>query len=453
MMPPNGSVAPAGEAAPGDAVTVDRDRLRDDAVGCLLAAIRAVDPADIVARHLESRRDLDRPVVVAGIGKAAGAMAAGARAVLGSRLARGVLIVPEGIEVEPIPGIDVYHGGHPTPNERGVEGAAAIHDMASSLGADDLLLCLISGGGSALMTLPPEGISLEHVRQTTDLLLRAGATIQELNCVRKHLDRLKGGRLARAAAPARVLALVLSDVIGDPLDVIASGPVSPDSTTFGDAIRILEARGLWNRIPGAVRDYLERGGRGAVEESPKPNDPAFDSVEVQLVGNNRIAAAAAVREAEQRGYSAMVLSTSLMGEAREVGRVLAAIGREIKQSGQPLRPPACIVAAGETTVTVVGDGRGGRNQELTLGAAIEIAGVSGIVVGSVGTDGIDGPTDAAGAVVDGTTVERARDAGFDARAGLARNDSYAVLQAARDLIVTGPTGTNVMDIQVVLVRP
>lgn len=425
--------------------------LRDDALSCLLAAIRGVDARRIVTNHLESRRDLDRPVVLAAIGKAAGAMASGAHGVLGDRIRRGVLIAPEGTAVDPIPGVEVYRGGHPVPNEEGVRGAAAVRRLAAELDEDDLLLCLVSGGGSALMTLPPEGVSLGMVRETTDLLLRAGATIQELNCVRKHLDELKGGRLARVAAPARVLALVLSDVIGDPLDVIASGPLSPDPTTFAMAAEVLRRRGVWDREPDAVRDHIARGLAGEIPESPKMGDPAFDAVEIHIVGNNRIAAEAAMREAERRGYETRLLSTSLTGEARDVGRMLASRALEERRSG--LRSPLCLVAAGETTVTVRGDGRGGRNQELALGAALALAGEDGVVLGSVGTDGIDGPTDAAGALVDGTTTDRALALGLDPADVLARNDAHTLLGAVGDLIVTGPTGTNVMDVQVALVLP
>jgi hydroxypyruvate reductase len=301
------------------------------------------------------------------------------------------------------------------------------------------------------MSLPPAGVTLDEVRETTDRLLKAGATIQELNAVRKHLDRLKGGRLARAAAPARVEALILSDVIGDPLDVIASGPVSPDPTTFSDAVDVLEHRGLWQQVPLAVRSHLGRGLEGAEEETPQEGDACFERVRATVIGNNRLAAEAARGEAERRGYRARLLTTLLTGEAREVGCVLAALGREIRCSGEPFAPPACWVAAGETTVTVVGDGKGGRNQELVLGAALELDGQDGIVVASLGTDGIDGPTDAAGALCDGATPARGRAAGLDARASLARNDAYGYFQALDDLIVTGPTGTNVMDVQVVLV--
>jgi hydroxypyruvate reductase len=332
-----------------------------------------------------------------------------------------------------------------------VEGAEAVRRLAESLTADDLLVCMISGGGSALMPLPVDGVTLEELQATTGLLLRAGANIQELNCVRKHLDQLKGGRLARLAVPAQVVALVLSDVCGDPLDVIASGPLSPDPTTFADAVTVLRTRNLWEAIPDAVRDHLNRGLAGFADESPKEGDPCFGHVDVQVIGNNRIAAEAARREAERRGYFTRLLSTTITGEAREVGRVLGALGREMQRSGEPLGTPGCLVAAGETTVTVRGQGRGGRNQELALGAALEMVGVDGIAMGSIGTDGIDGPTDAAGALVDGSTIPRARAAGLDPADAFARNDVYPFLRTLDELVFTGPTGTNVMDIQVVMV--
>lgn len=450
---PGGSVTSAGHNGSGASApsSSSTDRLRADVLACLLAGIRSVDPRSLVSDFLKDREELAGSVSLVGIGKAAGDMAAGAVAVLGSRVSGGILVAPEGVAIDAIEGVEVYRGGHPIPNDRGVAGAHAIYDLASAAEAGETLICLISGGGSALMTLPPEGITLEEVQQTTDLLLRAGATIQELNAVRKHLDRLKGGRLARKAVPARVIALVLSDVIGDPLDVIASGPLSPDPSTFAQAVDVLKTRSVWEKLPSAVRVHLEKGVAGDVEESPKPGDPAFETVEVHLVGNNSIAAAAVRKEAESRGYATRLLTTSLSGESTEVGRVLGAMGREMRRSGEPVGVPGCLVAAGETTVTVRGEGRGGRNQELALSAAFEIAGDAGIVIGSVGTDGIDGPTDAAGAIVDGTTLDRANAMNLDAKEALARNDSYPVLTALGDIVLTGPTGTNVMDLQIVLV--
>jgi hydroxypyruvate reductase len=277
------------------------------------------------------------------------------------------------------------------------------------------------------MTVPPAGILLADLQRTIELLLRAGATVNDLNTVRKHLDLLKGGRLAAAAAPSHVLALVLSDVVGDPLDVIASGPVSPDPTRFGDAIAVLERIGIWHEVPQDVQQYLRRGVRGEVPESPGDGDPCFANVEVQVVGNNRLAVEGALSEAVSRGYQALALTTFLTGEAREAGRFLAA------------------------TVTVSGAGRGGRNQEVVLGAAQILDGTDNVLIASLGTDGIDGKTDAAGAIATGETLSRARERGLDAEEALADNNAYPFFHALQDLIVTGPTGTNVMDVQLVLV--
>lgn len=306
---------------------------REDARACLDAAVSAVDPYGLTARYLTGRlADLDADRIhLAAVGKAAAAMTRGAQEILAERLAGGAVIVPGGGEAPVLDPFEIHGGGHPIPNEEGMTGARAIRDLAAGLGAGDLLLCLISGGGSALMTLPPEGVSLADVQATTQALLRAGAEIGDLNCVRKHLDELKGGRLARAAAPARVLALVLSDVIGDPLDVIASGPVSPDPTTCADATAVLRRFGIWDSTPRAVRDHLEAGEAGRAAESPGEDDPCFERVTARVVGNNRKAAEAALDEARRGGYEVLLLTTVLTGEAREVGRVLASIGLEIRR--------------------------------------------------------------------------------------------------------------------------
>lgn len=438
------------------------DRLREDALACIHAAIDAVEPEGLVRGSFDEHPELLEvagSIHLAGIGKAGAAMARGAAGVLGERLAGGALIVPAGEEEGAPEGLDVFGGGHPVPNAEGLRGAERILALAESLGEDDLLLCVISGGGSALMTLPPDGVSLDDLRRTTQLLLEAGATIDELNAVRKHLDRLKGGRLARAAAPARVLALVLSDVVGDPLDVIASGPVSPDPTTYGDALAVLDRYDLRAKVPAAVRDHLERGERGEEPESPAPGDPIFDRVQAEIVGNNVLAARAAAAEAEKRGYAAMILTTTLTGEARDVGRDLAHRAVRAYREGTPATPPACLIAAGETTVTVTGKGKGGRNQEVALGVAIALHDLltederDHILIASAGTDGIDGPTDAAGALATGSTVTRATAQGHDATEALDNNDAYPYFQAIDALIQTGPTGTNVMDLAVVVVGP
>ena len=431
----------------------ERARLRQDALACLRAAIEAVEPEGLVRRHLSSPAAAppgDGAVHLAAIGKAAAAMARGAAEVLGPRLAGGVVVAPPGAAGEPPPGCRSFIGGHPAPDAGSVAGGRAVLELAEALRADDHLLCLVSGGGSAVMTLPPEGLSLGDVRATTTALLRAGASIGELNAVRKHLDRLKGGRLARAAAPARTLGLVLSDVVGDPLDVIASGPLSPDPTTFADAVGILRQRGVWETAPERVRAYLDAGLRGEVEETPGQDDRCFERVVVRIVGNNELAAESALAEAERRGYATRLLTTELVGEAREAGRGLAEAARAERSAGSG--GPGGLVAAGETTVTVTGAGSGGRNQELALGAALALAGDEAVLLASAGTDGIDGPTDAAGAMADGTTLARAAELGLDPEAALADNDAYPFFDALGDLIVTGPTGTNVMDVQVVLWR-
>ncbi len=445
------------------------ERLRADARAIFAAGVAAVEPRGLVREHLRKHAGgLTGRVRIAAVGKAAIAMANGALEMLGERIESGVIIAPPGpaarrsggpADADGAVGVSeavapatlaVFEGGHPIPNEAGVAGARAILDMARGMGAEDSLLCLISGGGSALMTLPLGALSLGDVQASTDLLLRAGATIGDLNCFRKHVDRLKGGRLAAAAAPARVVALVLSDVVGDPLDVIASGPVSPDPTTFADARAVLERFEVYERVPAAVRAHLEAGLAGELEESPKAGDACFDRVETTVVGSNRMAAEAALEAARARGYDARVATTGLTGEARVVGADLAAAGTAIARGERDLAPPACVISAGETTVTVRGTGRGGRNQELALGAAVALAGTERVLVASMGTDGVDGPTDAAGAWADGRSRARAEALGIDLDERLAMNDSHRVFAALDDLIVTGPTGTNVMDLMLVL---
>jgi len=427
------------------------DALREDVLACFQAGLDAVEPREIVRRALERTPiDAGGRVVLAAVGKASIAMAEGALEVLGDRVVEGVVIAP--VPAEGFPArIRTYCGGHPLPNPEGVAGAEDVRALAEALGEGDLLLTLISGGGSALMTLPPNGVTLDDLQVATERLLRAGIDIVELNGVRKHLDDLKGGRLARLAAPADVRGLVLSDVVGDPLDAIASGPATADPTTFVEALGSLERLGVRDELPVSVVAHLELGERGEAEESPKPGDPCFERVSVELVGSNQIAAEASCRAAKARGYDVTLLSTVLTGEARDVGAELASRARGIVGERGPDAGPVCLVAAGETTVTVRGRGRGGRNQELTLGAAIEMAGLEGVVVASIGTDGIDGPTDAAGALAFGDTVDRARGMDLDPTAFLDRNDSYSLFRELGDLVVTGPTGTNVMDLQFVFV--
>jgi hydroxypyruvate reductase len=389
-------------------------------------------------------------LVVLAIGKAALAMAAGAARVL-PRIDRGIVLTPAGVAGGAPPGFEVHRGGHPLPDRDGLAGARAALEAVHHAGPADRLLVLLSGGGSALLTLPAGEITLDDVRQLTGLLLAAGAPIDELNTVRKHCDALKGGGLARVTMPAPVRALVVSDVIGDAPDVIASGPVSPDPTTFQDAIDVLERRGVWADVGPNVRAHLEAGRAGHLPETPKPGDPTFESVELEVIGSVAHAVAAAAARADELGYRATIVSAALSGEARRVGTELAARARAVREQSRPSPPPAALLAGGETTVTVTGDGRGGRNQEVALGAALDLEGARGVLVMSAGTDGVDGPTDAAGAVATGTTLPRARALGLDPAAHLARNDAHPFFDALGDLVRTGPTGTNVMDLMVVLV--
>jgi hydroxypyruvate reductase len=421
-------------------------RLRRDALAIFQAALAAVDPARLVREALQ---ESERPAPAQGgrlllvaVVKAALAMSQGAAEVLGDALSEGVVLAPTGALGAAPPRCRLLHGSHPIPDAEGSRGARQILGLASGAGADDHLLLLLSGGGSALLTLPDGGVTLDDVRRVTELLLRAGAGINELNTVRKHLEVLKGGRLAALAHPAPVTALILSDVVGDPLDVIASGPASPDPTSFADAIAVLRSRGVWGAVPDSVRTHLTRGREGGIAETPKPGDPAFARVRTRIVGNAALSALRAAEKAEQLGYEAFVDSTVVTGEARRVGDAVAARALSLRR----LRRAACAVFAGETTVTVRGDGRGGRNQELVLAAALHLDGHPGVLVFSAGTDGLDGPTDAAGALATGLTCSRARGRGLDLSAHLEENDAYTAFDALGDLVKTGPTGTNVMDL-------
>ena len=313
------------------------------------------------------------------------------------------------------------------------------------------MLCLISGGGSALMTLPVEGVTLSDMRDLTDLLLRVGATINEINVIRKHLDALKGGNLARLAHPARVVSLILSDVVGNPLDVIASGPTVPDSSSFAEAYGLLQRYGLLSEVPGSVQDHLRRGVRGEIDDTPKDGDAIFQHTQDLIVASNDIAARAAERAAQGLGFHTLLLSTFVEGEAREVAKVYAALAKEVLASGRPVPRPACIIAGGETTVTVTGQGKGGRNQEMALAGAICIQGLDNVAIVCLATDGTDGPTDASGALADGMTTERARALGLDPWAYLENNDSYRFFARLDDLLLTGPTNTNVNDLALVFV--
>lgn len=439
------------------------DRLRRDAREILQAALRAADAEESVRKNLRVegqvllagslRLDLGevRRVWVVGVGKASAPMARAVEEVLGDRVDGGVVVTKHGHGLR-LRRVRVLEASHPLPGPEGEAAAREVLGLLREADGRDLVIALISGGGSALLPLPAEGVTLQDKVAVTDLLLRSGATISEVNTVRKHLSAVKGGWLARAAYPARVVGLVVSDVLGNRLDAVASGPLSPDPTTYADALQVLRRYGLLDKVPRAVRTHLERGAAGELPETPKPGDPVFDRVTLQVVASVVEAVEAARLAAEGLGYRALVLTTWLEGEAREVGRVVAALAREEALHGRPAARPACLVLGGETTVTVRGPGRGGRNQELALAAAIGLEGLDGVLVASFATDGTDGPTDAAGAFADGLTVPRARRLGLDAAEYLAGNDSHAFFDAVGGLLRTGPTGTNVNDLVLVLAR-
>jgi hydroxypyruvate reductase len=432
----------------------DQERRRSDAYQLVEAALAAVDPSAAVARHLyregESLVVGDRRYSLAGsrhisliaAGKAAVPMAIAAAEALGPALDRGIVVTKydHADRAGELPSsVCVIEAGHPVPDENSVRGAQAVADLARAAGEDDLVLFLISGGGSALLTLPVPGVDLAQLQAVTEHLLRCGATIDEINTVRKHFSQVKGGQLARLAAPAELVTLVLSDVVGDPLPVIASGPTVADPTTVADARQVLARHG----VDTVDADLLR--------ETPKGGDPAVTGGRRLVVGSNRMAALAAAERGRELGYHTLLLTTYVEGEAREVARVAAALAKGVRATGDPVPPPACLIWGGETTVTVRGDGLGGRNQELALAAALALDGWPGVTLLALATDGGDGPTDAAGAIVTGETAERARRRGLDPIGVLDRNDSYPLFAALEDHVRTGPTGTNVNDLLFILV--
>jgi hydroxypyruvate reductase len=427
-----------------DAERIWQAALAAAAVRPLIASTlsRTGDQLCVGPHRFDLRHDVRR-VLVLGCGKASAAMAAVVEDILGDVIADGFVVVKDGYAV-PTRRVRIAEAGHPVPDARGQKAAVTLLDHARAATADDLVLVLISGGGSALTPAPPPPIMLSEKQHVTRLLLETGATINELNSVRKHISLFKGGQLARAAAPATVISLILSDVVGDPLDVIASGPTAPDPTSYADALAVLDRRGVTARIPASVRTRLQAGMRGDIAETPKPDDAVFRRVTNLVVGNNEVVVAAAAGAAAELGYQPAVLTRELQGEARDVARELVAHART-------LQPPACLIAGGETTVTVRGRGRGGRCQEFALAAALELRPDESLVVLAAGTDGTDGPTDAAGGLADAGTVARGAASGRDARRALEDNDAYPFLAATGDLVITGPTNTNLLDLYICLI--
>jgi hydroxypyruvate reductase len=426
------------------------------------AGIRGVDPAQGIKAHCSLMGDLFyvngkeydltriRNVYIAGAGKASTPMAKALEEILGDRVKGGIINTKYG-HVEDLKRVKVHQAGHPIPDRNGMEGARKLMDLVKRAEEDDLVIFVISGGGSALLPLPVEEISLEEKQKTTEILLSCGANIHEINTVRKHISQIKGGRLALASYPARVISFILSDVIGDDIQSIASGPTSADPTRFEDCLEIFERYKIMERIPRNVLEYIIKGAEGKAPETPKPKDPMFEKTQNLIIGNNFHCLINAKKKAIDLGYNSIILSTYLNGEARDSAIFHAAIAKEVMVSGNPVERPACLISGGETRVTIHGNGKGGRNQEFVLAFAMEIEGIEGIVVLSGGTDGTDGPTDAAGAIADGLTIKRARELGMDPSSFLKNNDSYHFFKNIGDLLVTGPTNTNVMDLRIVLV--
>jgi glycerate 2-kinase len=448
-----------------NAVFDEDRRTREAALKILRAALNSADPRIAVRNNVHRvddtlsvdnlTFDLDKfqRIFVVGGGKASGAMAEALEEIVGDNLTEGFINVLRDIKSSfKTQKIFLNKVRHPIPDENGVEGAIKIIQLARKAKEKDLIICLISGGGSALIPLPAAGITLQDKQKLTEALLKCGATIDEINSVRKHISGLKGGQLAKASYPATLISLILSDVVGDPLDTIASGPTAPDTTTFGDAISILKKYDLWKfSIPKSIRKRLEAGSKGKIQETPKPGDKAFDKTHNVIIGNNRSVALAACQEAKSLGFNQLLLSSMIEGEARHVGIAYAGIMEEILYSNNPIPKPAVVIAGGETTVTVTGRGKGGRNQELVLSASLKIEELRGVAIASIGTDGIDGPTDAAGAIADGQTIKRACNKKLNAREFLMNNDSYGFFSKLDDLIFTGSTGTNVNDLAVMVV--
>ena len=443
------------------------ESLRSDAKEIFAVCLTAVDPYQAIKRfvHLqgnllvvgmeggpETKLDLaqfDR-ISLVGAGKATAPMAAAIEELFGERIRKGLINVKYGFTQE-LAFTEITEAGHPVPDENGVKGTGKVLDFLQGAGQKDLIFSLISGGGSALLPFPVGNITLSDKQEITRELLACGASIDEINAVRKHMSSSKGGQMARAAFPATIINLMLSDVVGDKMDVIASGPFVPDSATFKDVLEIFNKYNLKD-IPPAIHDHMKAGLDGQISETPKENDKIFDRVFNFIVGSNILALEAASKTAKSLGYETLILSSMVEGETKEVARVHSAMAKEIVKTGRPIPAPACIISGGETTVTIRGDGLGGRNQEFCLAACMDLVGLPPrVVILSGGTDGNDGPTDAAGALADPFTVTRGKDAGMEAAEFLKRNDAYHFFEKTGDLLMTGPTNTNVMDVRLVLV--
>lgn len=435
--------------------------MRANALEIFYAGLRAVEPDVCLRRHIHLAGNLlkigkktynltkFKDIYVVGFGKVSGFMGVVLEEILGERIRAGIINVQYGYHAS-CRIIKINMASHPIPDEAGIKGTTEIIQLLKKADENDLIICLISGGGSALFELPCDGITLIEIQMVTELLLKCGARIDEVNAIRKHISQVKGGRFVKMCK-GEIVSLLLSDVVNDQLDAIASGPTAPDYSTFSDCEKIFIKYGLSQKIPDSIRAHIQKGLEGKVEETPKFIDKIFDKVYNVIIGNNRKALQASYKKATELGYHTAVISSYMNSEAREAAKAYGAIAKEIHRSGNPVKRPACVIAGGETTVVVRGKGKGGRNQEFVLSAAIEIDGLEDTVILSAGTDGIDGNTDAAGAIADGFTVSRAKSMAMEPEAYLGDNNSYSFFKELNDLFVTGPTKTNVMDIMLLLI--
>jgi glycerate-2-kinase len=436
---------------------------RQNAIDIFLAGVECVKPENLINRYVSiSKTNLQiekfaldlsvlKNIYIVGFGKASAAMAQTMELILGSKIIAGHIITKYGHTV-PLEFVKLTEAGHPVPDENGIQGTKHILSIVNKTEKDDLLICLISGGGSALLADVPEGCTLEDLKTVNEILLDVGANITEINCIRKHLSKVKGGLLAKAAYPAKVMSLILSDVIGDPLDVIASGPTFPDPTTFSDALTIIEKYKIKNEIPEKIYQILQEGVEKKQRETLKESDEAFQYTRNLIIGNNTIALKAAKAKAELLGYKTQVITNQLIGDVMEVARYIFEIVKQTKK--QKNSEPFCLLFAGEPTVKVTGDGTGigGRNQHLALIVAKLLKDMPGITFLSGGTDGTDGPTDAAGAVVDSFTTQNASKHHLDIELYINNCDSFNFFKQEGGMVITGPTQTNVMDLMVVLIN-
>jgi len=443
-------------------------KLKSDAMAIFNAALSAADPAQAVKQTvfrkgntikvLQRKKTIKtininriERIFVVGAGKATAPMAKALEQILGNRITEGIISVKKGHALN-LKYTTVKEAAHPVPDQTGLKTAEKIKTLLEDAGPKDLVFSLISGGGSALLPLPVANLKLSEIQDVTRLLLGCGANIHEINTVRKHLSQTKGGQLARAAAPATVINLMLSDVVGDNMDTIASGPFVPDRSTFEDMALILARYKLMKKVPSSVRNHLKKGLTGQVPETPKEKDPIFNKVTNLIIGSNFLSLVAAEAKAKSLGYKPLLLSSSIEGETKIVAQVHVAMAREIRTTNHPLKPPACLISGGETTVTLSGQGKGGRNQEFVLAAAMELDNLKDVLVFSAGTDGTDGPTDVAGAMADENTYSRAMSLGLSPQKHLLEHNSYPFFKKLNDHVVTGPTLTNVMDVRLLLVR-